>query len=159
MLKKAYTFIEILVTLSLISLLTSFTYSAYRQTKTRQTILSAANQIVFNLQNTLNLARTGKKDCSGPLKYYQTTISANSNTIQTRAICQTTQGSLKTTTIPNIIFSTSATLQFYPLNTGMQIISPSTNSLDLHFIIPNLTNNTHLIHLEPPNTIVYQGIQ
>jgi len=149
----AFSLVELLVVVSISSILLGFGFSAYRHTQERQLLYNATKEIQTILRTIQKKAEVGDKDCQGVFKYYQVIITPNTNKITTQAICQNTQGPIQTHSINNITFTNGGTLHFQPLQEGLVITSPQTTNLNLTFQLDINTQITTAINIAQPGTI------
>lgn len=150
---KGYTLVEILIVISIIAVLLSFTLAGFSNARERQAIQAAKEQILSVLQSAQKSAFTGHKDCDGTLTGIQVTFSLD--TINTQALCTAGSGALTSTTIRDISFSSAPSLTFQPLQDGV-VFAAGGNSANIDYLIDG---NTYRVLVENPGIITYQGLQ
>lgn len=149
----AYTLVELIISIAIISILIILGLSAYIQAQGRQVGKSAAELIVSLLQENQKQANIGDKDCPGAYLSQNITFTLP-NTMTSVSECSDGLGTPKSTTIANITFTNSDPISFKPLNSGVDLGGES--SLLLKFTSNQLT---YQIKVASPGTIEYQGIQ
>jgi prepilin-type N-terminal cleavage/methylation domain-containing protein len=154
-LARGFTLIELMIAVTIISVLVSMGLSAYGKSRERQIGVSAGEQILSIFQSNQSDAQTGKKDCLGKYEGQQVII-AVPNTIRSNSICEDDDGIVTTTIIPGITFESGATLVFSPLTRGISLPGG----------VPTLTINydsssslSYAIKLYNTGIIEYLGIQ
>lgn len=150
---NGFTLIELMIAITIISIMVSLGLGAYGKARERQIGVSAGEQIITLLQSAQSDARTGKKDCLG--KYLgQEVIIALPNTLSTRSLCEGDSGTSTLHTISEITFDSGTTLIFSPLTQGIEIDGGS-----LQFLL-NYTSSaslTYEIRVTNTGTIEYLG--
>ncbi len=150
-----FTLIELMIAITIISVMVSLGLSAYGKARERQIGVSAGETIISILQSAQSDASTGKKDCVGKYLGQEVVISLPNN-INSRSLCEGDDGAITTHTISEITFDTGTTLIFSPLTKGIEIDggSPSfTLSYD------SSANLTYEVRITNSGTIEYLGVR
>lgn len=154
MTKLGYTLIELMLVISILAILVSLGISAYVKAQARQAGRVAAEQIISLLTENQTIASVGNKDCNFKFEG-QEIVFTLPNIITTTSTCEGGgRGVSRTTTIPNITFSTARTIIFNPLTYGIDL---PTDPLDISFTSKNGT--TYVIQLTKSGAIEYLGTQ
>jgi prepilin-type N-terminal cleavage/methylation domain-containing protein len=152
--KSAYTLIELMIVVTIISVLVGFGVSAYTKARDRQIGQSAGEQILSVLSENQKIANIGNKDCIGKFLGQQVVISAT-NTITANSICTGGPGpSPVVTTIDDIDFVAGATFTFNPLTTGIDL-GATASPLTISYTVPS--GSTYSIQVDKSGTIEYKG--
>jgi prepilin-type N-terminal cleavage/methylation domain-containing protein len=101
-----FTLVELLVTISIFTILFTIGVAKYNQFNRRQVVKQAALNLKTNLFSARNKALAGEKDCSGSLDGYEVTFSSDSYTF--RAKCGTNYGASKTVNLPGSVVINSS---------------------------------------------------
>jgi prepilin-type N-terminal cleavage/methylation domain-containing protein len=151
--RLGYTLVELMIVISIVSIMLGFGISAYGKARERQ-IGQAAGEIIISIfQENQKAANIGDKDCAG--KYTgQQVITAIPNIIRTQSICEGGVGLLEETEIPNVASITASTIVFRPLSQGTSI---SSNPLLLDYTTDS--GSVYRIRLNASGTIEYEGLQ
>lgn len=145
-LKTGYTLIELMIVISISSVLVGIGISAYTRAQRRQIGQAAGEQIISLLQESQKTANIGKKDCVGKFVGLDVTISVP-NTIKTQSRCENNVlGNPTITTIPGITFASGYLITFNPLTYGVNLNTTSPLS------IAYSTTASLTYHLEVTNT-------
>lgn len=144
---------ELLIVISITSVLILLGLSGYSKNQERQIALSAKELILSVLQEAQSQATIGEYDCSGVFQGVEVTIATS--TITKTPKCAGGNGTSKTTTIPNATFSTDYVLTFLPLGNGVDL-GVGVSSLDLDYSVSSLD---YQITISSPGTIIYNGMQ
>ncbi|EKD80482.1 MAG: hypothetical protein ACD_40C00076G0002 [uncultured bacterium] len=152
--KHGYTLIELIIVVSIISILVSFGISAYGKARDRQIGQAAGEKIVSILQESQTIASVGKEDCTGKYTGQQVILSTSPPTIKTRSTCTGGQGAQTTTSIDGITSLTSTTILFNPLTGGINL---GASTLNIDFV--STSGITYRIFLTSSGTIENQGVQ
>lgn len=150
-----FTLIELMIAITIISVMASFGFSAYSSARDRQIGLAATEQILTFLQSNQSYAQAGNKDCIG--KYLGQEVGmVTPNILRSKSICEAEEGSVLESTIPGIIFEADSTLIFNPLTKGIEL-SSGDSSLDIAYT-SSLTLR-YIVRVHNTGTIEYLGIQ
>ena len=154
--KNGYTLIELMIAMTIISIVVSMGISAYGRAQDKQIGQSAAEQIVSVLKENQTIASIGAKDCTGKFVGQQVSIIADTNELSAKSLCDTNppDGAIVTTSIPGILFTSSYTIIFNPLSLGAALTS---NPLQIAF--KNVTGTIYSIRIHSSGTIENLGIQ
>lgn len=153
--KRGFTLIELMIAITIISIMISFGLSAYGKARDRQSGLNAGEQIMTLLQANQSDASSGNKDCSG--KYLGQEVLINTpNSLSWRSLCEGDNGSLKTQTIPDITFNANTTFLFSPLTRGIELIGGA-SSFDI--LYTSTSSLAYEIKVTSSGTIEYLGAQ
>lgn len=149
-LSKGYTIVELLIVITIIGILITFTYSGFVKSGERQTISQAQEQILSVLQGAQKASYVGNKDCTGSLsgievKFTATTITSQAKCINSFGVANS--GALKSTTVPNVTFVTTPTITFKPLSLGA-------DQADIDYKIAGIT---YRVSVKGAGTITYMG--
>jgi len=150
-----YTLIELLITISITTILITFGMNAYRKSSDLQTIKSQTETIIITLTSAQKAATTGKTDCTSRYVGEQVQVSAGSSTITTTSICSTDQGAPRIISLIDMTFTQDATLLFKPLNQGIDLGGSNTLNLDYQ----NSQNEVYRIEISQSGTIRSAGKQ
>lgn len=150
---SGYTIVELMIVISIVSLLISFGVSSYTKAQNREIGRSAGEQIVSILQENQTIASVGKKDCNGKFSGQQV-ITTTPNIFKIRSLCESEEGEETTINIPGIVELTATTIIFTPLSGGMTL---SANPLLLNYT--SSSGLTYQVKLTSSGTIENQGIQ
>jgi prepilin-type N-terminal cleavage/methylation domain-containing protein len=152
--REGFTLIELMIAITIISILVALGLSAYGKARDRQIGVVAGEQIIALLQKNLGEASVGKKDCSG--KYLgQEVVITTPNTLTTRSICEGDDGAATATSIPGIEFNAGTTIIFNALNKGIELEGGVAELLLSYDSSANLSYNIKLMN---SGTIEYLGI-
>ncbi|MFH2085834.1 MAG: type II secretion system protein [bacterium] len=151
----AYTLIELMVIIAIISFLMGFGFTAYTKSRNRQIGQAATEQILSLLRENQKNANIGDKDCSGQYLGQQV-ILATPNILSSQSLCLNDSGVETNTPIPGIIIANNSlqTIIFQPLSSGITL--SSTDPFDLDF---SNSNSIYRIRIYSSGIIEYQGIQ
>ncbi|PIW08181.1 hypothetical protein COW38_01235 [Candidatus Collierbacteria bacterium CG17_big_fil_post_rev_8_21_14_2_50_45_7] len=155
--KSAYTLIELIVVISIISILVSFGISAYTKARDRQIGQAAGEQILTILQENQKIANVGKIDSSCTGKFTgQKVIFSGTNTYKTQSLCSTNSGIETTSTIPGISSITATSIIFNPLSLGTYLVAGAGEQIIAYTTPIGLTYH---IKITRSGTIENLGIQ
>lgn len=149
----AYTLIELMIAISIVSVLVGVGYSSYTKANNRQIGASAGEQLMGILTASQQTSSVGKKDCDGRYLGLDIHMISGSGFVTTQAQCEGGSGSVITTTIPGISFSSSYTFTFMPLSTGISMGDNS--SLTINFT--NGTGTIYSLVVTNTGTFEFQG--
>lgn len=153
--KKGFTLIELMIAITIISILVALGLSAYGKARDRQIGVSASETIMSVLQQNLGEASVGKKDCVG--KYLgQEVVVAVPNTLSTRSLCEGDDGVVGVTTIPGIEFDSGSTIIFNALNKGIELEG---GAAEFILTYNSSASFTYSIKLMSSGTIEYLGLE
>jgi len=147
-----YTLIELMIVISIISILLLVGASAYGSARDRQIGQSAGELLVSVLQQNQQLAKIGNKDCDGKF-IGQRVVTTQPNIVTSTSICEGGNGTPKETEIPNIASITEATILFNPLSLGINLASEP-----FQINLVSLNSNTYQVELSRSGTIEYMGL-
>lgn len=148
-----YTLVELMIVISIVSIMLGFGISAYGKARERQIGQAAGELLVSIMQSNQKAANIGDKDCAG--KYTgQQVITVSPNIVRTQSICDGGVGLLEETIIPNVASITGATITFRPLAQGTSITS---NPLFIDYTTDS--GATYRIRLNEAGVIEYEGLQ
>jgi len=122
--------IELLIFISVAGLMITIGTSSYRKAQERQALRTDVEALLEVFQSAKKQAVIGEKDCSGPLIGIQITITQNNANITHQAICRSSSGTTRTTTLGSSVPSTSTTFRFRSLD-GSTNLSPSGTTFNL----------------------------
>lgn len=151
--RLGYTLVELMIVISIVAILITFGVSAYGKARDRQIGQAAGETIVRVMQENQKTAGIGKKDCVGKF-IGQRVITSAPNIITSQSICESGDGILIETKIPNINSITTATITFRPLSLGITLPNDPFN---IDIVSSNLT--TYRVQLNSSGTIEYKGLQ
>ncbi|MBP9669993.1 prepilin-type N-terminal cleavage/methylation domain-containing protein [Candidatus Woesebacteria bacterium] len=153
--QSGFTLIELMIAVTIITIMVSFGFSAYGKARERQVGVSAGEQIITLLQSNLTQALVGNKDCQG--KYLsQELVITPPGTFSSTSQCEGDDGITMTTIIPDIVLANSATLNFNPLTKGINLQNGATELL-LNYTTPS--GISYQIKVNNSGTIEYLGPQ
>lgn len=154
---SGYSLIELIITISIATVLTTFGFSAYRKAQDRQITRAVGETIETVLKKAQKDAISGNKDCTGASLGVEVVIQIGGDNIRSTAKCDGNEGVPKITTLNNTSFAANTTLLFRPINSGLDILIPSgQTSQDILFTVSS-SGLTHHILIEKPGRILYQG--
>lgn len=155
--KLGYTLIELMVVISLTSILVGFGLTSYRKAHNRGIGQAAAEQIMSLLYESQKTANVGKRDhikCLGPYLGMQIILTPP-NLVITRGLCRDNDDDSVSIQIPGIVAITSATILFKPLSGGIDLGGSDSLLIDL----TSSANLTHRLKISQPGNIEYLGVQ
>jgi len=150
--KPAYTLIELVIIITIISILVSVGLSAYGKARDRQAGQAAGEKIISILQENQKIANVGKVGCATKFLGQKVTTSST-NQITTQSLCEGPDGPSLSIPIPDITFPITSTITFKPLSQGTDLTS------DLNLSYTSTAGNTYLITITRSGTIEYKGVQ
>lgn len=119
--KKGFTLIELIVSVTIISILIASGLSAYSKAQQRQLTLAATDSLISNLENIRKNALIGNRPgCTGVFQGYLVTTTNNTGKLTSTAVCTTSSSSI-TITIPNLTFVSTQSFTFKPLTGGSSL--------------------------------------
>ncbi len=148
-----YTLIELMIVISIVSILISFGVSSYTKAQNRQIGQSAGEQIMSILQENQTIALVGKKSCTGKF-IGQQIIFSTPNIITPSSLCEGETITLPSLTVPGITSLTNTTIVFNPLSRGINL---GASTLNIDFV--STSGLTYRILLTSSGTIENQGVQ
>lgn len=153
--KPGFTLIELMVSVTLISLLVSFGISAYTKSQQRQVIRTATAQLADSLDSLHQQALIGKRPdtCTGAFQGYLVETDPNTNQFTATAQCALTNSAEETITINNLTFVNNDIFTFAPLTGGIDM-GGATN-LNLDYL--DVEGTTHRFILSRGGSIEYLG--
>lgn len=156
--KSAYTLIELMIVVTIISILVGFGISAYTKARDRQVGQIAGEQILAILNENQKIASVGKVDSGCTGKYlYQQVILSPPNIISSKSVCKDASGSeYPYPPILGITSLTSTTIRFNPLSLGITLPSDALEQI-ISYTTPSAL--TYYLRVTNSGTIEYQGIQ
>lgn len=150
--RRGYTLVELMIVISITSLLIGIGASSYGQARDRQQGEAAGEAVVSTLLHHQQLAKIGNKDCDG--KYLGQRITTSPpNRITATSICEGDEGTPIQSEIPNISSITPVSINLNPLSQGITLPSDP-----LHLDFVSLNSKTYRISLTRSGTIEYKGI-
>lgn len=155
LLKSGYTLIELLITITITTILVTIGVTAYGRAAEIQAIKSDTEKILEIITSAQKAATSGKTDCteaSGPYLGERLTTSVGSKTITLTSTCQNGNGTTRTIDLNSFTFSTANSLVFRPLSQGIDTGATSTQYIDF-----TNTNSTYRIQIERSGTIKSLG--
>ncbi len=153
--KTGYTLVELMIVISITSVLVGLGISAYTRAQRRQIGQAAGEQILSLLQESQKTANIGKKDCTGKFVGQDVTITVP-NTVKTQSRCEGgTLGNPEVTTIPGITFSSGYSITFNPLTYGVNLNAPS----PLGITYSTTSDLIYNIEITSTGTMKYLGVQ
>lgn len=152
---KGYSLVELIITISIVAVLSTFGFSAYRKTQDRQQARAVGETIEEILQRAQKDAVSGNKDCTGEHLGTEVNISIN-GVITTTAKCKLNNGTAKQVTLDNTTFANNTIILFQPLSAGFDITSPAGTQTNIDFTIQT-SSLTNRIFIEKPGSIIYMG--
>jgi prepilin-type N-terminal cleavage/methylation domain-containing protein len=159
--KSAYTLIELMLVVALMTILVTIGLSASSKARDRQLGKTASEQLISFLTEQQKLANVGKNDCLTDEFTGQQVKFKLPNIIETQSLCKhdtvDTTGVAKETTIPNITFTSTPTIVFKYLSGGLKLGIDYPESINLDFTTS--TNLTYRLQFEKSGTIKNLGIQ
>ena len=153
--RRGYTLIELLITISITSILVTLGVTAYGRAAEIQAIKSDTEKLIGIITSAQKAATSGKADCAatfGPYLGESLTTSIGSPTITVTSTCQYGNGQPRTTDLSIFSFASANTLVFRPLNQGIDTGISNTQNLDF-----TTGNNIYRIEIERSGTIKYLG--
>lgn len=155
LLKSGYTLIELLITVTITTILVTIGVTAYGRAAEIQAIKSDTEKIIEIITSAQKAATSGKEDCTdtyGPYLGERLTTSIGSQSLIVTSTCESGNGETRSFDLNNFIFSTANTLVFRPLNQGIDTGSTSSQNLDF-----TNGNSTYRILVERSGTIKSLG--
>lgn len=131
--RRGYTLIELLITITITTILITIGVTAYGRAAEIQAIKSDTEKIIEVITSAQKAATSGKADCtntSGPYLGERLTTSVGSSTITITSTCQNGNGETRSVTLNSFSFTTANTIVFRPLNQGIDTGETSTQNLD-----------------------------
>lgn len=156
--KKGYSLVELMVTVSIVGIVVSFGVSAYGRGRDRQEGRAAGEQIIGFLSENQKKANIGDKDCVG--LYLGQDISLSGTTFTAKSKCNDAStikfGALNTISINGItsMDMNTASILFNPLSQGTTIDSDPVN---INYI--SNSGTPYKIEVSRAGTIEYKGVQ
>lgn len=134
--RAGYTLIELLITISITTIMITLGVSAYRRAADIQAIKADTEKILTTLASAQKASTSGETDCttsSGPYLGERLTTTSGSNTITLVSTCQNGDGIPRTTELSRFIFESNNTLLFRPLNQGIDTGANPTQNIDYSY--------------------------
>lgn len=150
-----YTLIELLITVTITTILITIGVTAYGRAAEIQAIKSDSETILGLLTSAQKAATSGKADCVTLYGRYlgeTLTTSSNSPTITITSTCESGSGAVETYTLSRFNSVSSSSILFRPLNQGID--TGASSSLNLDFTI---NNDTYRFLVEQSGTIKSLG--
>jgi len=140
--KKGYTLIELLITITITTILITFGVNAYRLASNKQAIKSQTTTIITTLTQAQKAATSGKTNCLGS-EYMgqQVSVTSNQKTLTLTSLCKDGSGLPTIITLTDLTFVETLTFTFRPLSQGVDL--PSGNTLNLDY-----QNNADIYRIE-----------
>lgn len=152
----AYTLIELMIVIAIVSILVGVGLSAYGRAQSRQVGQTAAEQLLSILQENQKAANVGHRNSATCLGLYlgQTvTFTANTGDVSSQGICQDGNEVAVSTTVPGITFTTNSNVTFKSGSGGIE-----GSSLPLNLDFTSSGGMTYRITISQPGSIIYSGI-
>lgn len=130
--RQGYTLIELLITITITTILITFGVNAYRKSSEIQAVKSETEKILIALSQAQKSATTGKRDCASQYLGEQVQIIADTGNLTVTSLCNNDQGSPRTVTLSEMTFTSTQTLLFRPLNQGIDTGISNPLNLDYH---------------------------
>lgn len=151
--KKGYSLVELMVAVTISSIMVGFGISAYSKARDRQVGRAAAEQVISILTQHQKKANIGDMDCTGIYLGQNISIS-NPGSVTATSQCSTSSGTPEIVPIPNLTNITSTSITFKPLTQGAVITD---DPLNIDFT--TTSGSTFRIEVTSTGTIEYKGIQ
>lgn len=158
--KKGFSLVELMVTITIVGIMVSFGVSAYARGRDRQEGRAAGEQIIGFLTENQKKANIGDEDCSGSIKgtYTGQSITFSGTTITATSSCSIASGTPESITIAGISSMTGSPIKFKPLSQGTLLNNlPSTSSIDIDYMTTSGTS--FRVQVTSTGTIEYKGAQ
>lgn len=155
LLKSGYTLIELLITITITTILVTIGVTAYGRAAEIQAIKSDTEKIIEIITSAQKAATSGKADCTatyGPYLGERLTTSIGSKSIVVTSTCQNGNGDARSFDLNSFTFATANTIVFRPLNQGINTGAASTQNLDF-----TNGNATYRIEVQRSGTIKSLG--
>lgn len=155
LLKSGYTLIELLITVTILTILVTTGVTAYGRAAEIQAIKSDTEKIIEVITRAQKTATSGKVDCTetfGPYLGERLTTSIGSRSITVTSTCQNGNGETHNYDLNSFTFATANTIIFRPLNQGINTGATSTQNLDF-----TNGNATYRIEIERSGTLKSLG--
>lgn len=155
LLKSGYTLIELLITITITTILVTIGVTAYRRAAEIQAIKSDTEKVIEILTSAQKAATSGRADCTatfGPYIGDRLTTSVGSKSIEVVSTCQNGNGEARIFELNSFTFATANTIVFRPLNQGIDTGASRTQNLDF-----TNGNATYRIEIERSGTIKSLG--
>ncbi len=133
LLKSGYTLIELLITITITTILVTIGVTAYGRAAEIQAIKSDTEKIIEILTSAQKAATSGRADCTatyGPYLGERFTTIVGSKSIEVTSTCQNGNGDTRSFDLNSFTFATANTIVFRPLNQGIDTGAASTQNLD-----------------------------
>lgn len=133
LLKSGYTLIELLITVTITTILVTIGVTAYGRAAEIQAIKSDTEKIIEVITSAQKAATSGKADCtdtSGPYLGERLATSVGSQTISITSTCKNGDGTVRNTDLNTFTFASANTIIFRPLNQGVDTGATSTQYVD-----------------------------
>ena len=150
-----YTLIELLITVTITTILITIGVTAYGRAAEIQAIKSDSEAILGLLTSAQKAATSGKADCVNLYGQYlgeTLATSSNSQTITITSTCKNGSGAVETYTLSRFSAVASNSILFRPLNQGID--TGASSSLNLDFTI---NSDTYRFLVEQSGTIKSLG--
>lgn len=146
--RRGYTLIELLITITITTILVTIGVSAYRKASDIQAIKTTTETIIATITSAQKSATSGNADCTntnGPYLGERLTTSIGSNLLTITSICQNGSGVSRNIELGNATFATANDITFRPLNQGIDTGNTNTQYLDF-------TNNNSIYRIQVDRT-------
>lgn len=153
--RRGYTLIELLIVITITTILVTLGVTAYGRAAEIQAIKSDTEKIMEIIVSAQKAGTSGKADCTdsyGPYLGERLTTSIGSKNINLTSTCQNGNGNLRTLTLSSFTFATANTLVFRPLNQGVDTGISNTQNIDF-----TNGNSTYRIQIERSGNIKSLG--
>lgn len=128
--KRGYTLIELLITITITTILITFGVSAYRKASDVQAVKSQTELILTTLSQAQKAATTGKTDCTTKYIGEQVIVTGGTGNLTITSQCVGDSGTPKIVSLSDMTFVADATILFKPLNQGIDLNTTSPLNLD-----------------------------
>jgi len=152
---NGYTLIELLVSISIITILVVTGVTSYVRTTRKQVIFETVEKVLLHIKDIQTLAQTGERDCLGVFEGYDLTFTQGSSTVTHTATCSLTDSDPIEEEMKDISFNDNVTLHFYPLSQGIGLGGASSYNLDF----TAADSETYRIQVTSAGLIEYLGKQ
>lgn len=150
--KPGYTLVELLIVITLSTLLITAGISAYSKAADIQAIKSATETILATLASAQKAATSGKNDCIGAYLGEIVTTSSGSSIMTITSSCQGGGGTTRQVTLNSFTFATTTNIVFRPLNQGIDTGLAGSQNLDY-----TKSNQTYRIQIDRTGAIMPLG--
>lgn len=150
--KPGYTLVELLIVITLSTLLITAGISAYSKAADIQNTKNATETILSTLATAQKAATSGKNDCIGAYLGEIITTTSGSSTMTITSSCQGGGGTSRQVSLNLFTFATSINVVFRPLNQGVDTGLAGSQNLDY-----TNSNQTYRIQIDRTGAIMPLG--